>query len=91
MRYFKFTADTNICGTEDVSYEEFENDVTEEQLNDWATDKAQENAESYEYLVIGWGNEEITEEEQEELDFYYENATCGWEEVSFEEYQENAE
>lgn len=32
MRYFKFTVDTNICGTEDTIYEEFEDDVDQEEL-----------------------------------------------------------
>ena len=27
MKYFKFTVDTDICGTKDEIYEEFENEI----------------------------------------------------------------
>ena len=91
MRYFKFTVDTNICGTEDTIYEEFEDDVDQEELEQRGQELAIENAEGYEYLVLGWGIDPDTEEEQEEIDDYYADVTYEFEEVSKEEYVENTQ
>lgn len=89
MRYFKFTVDTNICGTEDTIYEKFEDNVDQEELEQRGQELAIENAEGYEYLVLGWGIDPDTEEEQEEIDDYYADVTYEYEEVSREEYKEN--
>ena len=91
MKYFKFTVDTDIVGTEDTIYEEFEDDVDQKTLENRGQELATENAESYDYLVLGWGNEPETEEEQEEIDDFYANATYEYEEVSKEEYEENTQ
>lgn len=89
MKYIKFVVDTNICGTEDTIYEEFEDNVSQEELEQRGQELAIENAEGYEYLVLSWGNDPETEEEQEEIDDYYANVTYEYEEVSREEYKEN--
>ena len=89
MRYFRFVVDTDIVGTKDEIYEEFEDDVSEEELENRGQELATENAESYEYLVFGWGVEPETVEEQEEIDDFYAEATYEYEEVSREEYEEN--
>ena len=95
MRYFKFEADTPICGTENVYFEKFPDDVTEETLNDFAVDYAQQNGESFSWGVFGWHVDpveegEMTEEEyQQEMEFYWEGCICDWEEISEEEYLEN--
>lgn len=89
MKYIKFTVDTNLCGTENEFYEEFEDDVNQEFLHQRGNELAIENAESYEYLVLSWGNEPETEEEQDEIDDYYANVSYEFEEVSKEEYKEN--
>lgn len=91
MKYIKFTVDTNICGTKGEIYEEFEDDVDQETLEDRGQELATENAESYDYLVLGWGNDPETEEEQEEIDDFYASATYEYEEVSEEEYKENTQ
>ena len=91
MKYFKFTVDTDICGTKDEIYEEFENDISQKELEQRGQELATENAEGYEYLVLGWGIEPETEEEQEEIDEFYANATYEYEEVSKEEYEENTQ
>ena len=91
MKYIKFTVDTNICGTKEEFYEEFEDDVTEEELENRGQELATENAESYEYLVLGWGIEPETEEEQREIDDFYADTTYDYEEVSEEEYEENTQ
>ena len=90
MKYFKITCDTPYCGTEMVDYQKAEK---AEDLKEYADELNRTNAESYEYLVSGWDDEnfeDLTEEErQEELDNYY--ADCGYtiEEVSKEEFKEN--
>ena len=56
MKYIKFTVDTDICGTKEEIYEEFEDDVDQDFLHQRGQELATENAESYEYLVLGWGN-----------------------------------
>lgn len=81
MRYFKFTVDTNICGTENTIYEKFEDNVSQEELEQRGQELATENAEGYEYLVLGWGVDPDTEEEQEEIDDFYASATYEYEEV----------
>lgn len=84
MRYFKFIVDTDIVCTEDVVYEEFEDDVDEDTLKEIGRELAIENAEKYDYLVLSWGNDPETKEEQEEIDYYYTNAYYEYEEVSEE-------
>ena len=93
MFYFKFTAETPYCGTECENYQSFDVRPSEDYLNTIAEVLCQENAESYEYLVRGWDDEnfeDLTEEEQkEELSNYYADCWGGWEEISKEEYEEN--
>lgn len=89
MKYIKFTVDTDICGTKEEIYEKFEDDVDQDFLHQRGQELATENAESYEYLVLGWGTEPETEEEQEEIDDYYANVSYEFEEISREEYKEN--
>lgn len=91
MKYIKFVVDTDICGTKDEIYEEFEDDVSQEELGQRGQELATENAESYEYLVLGWDNTPETEEEQDEIDNYYANVSYEYEEVSKEEYEENTQ
>ena len=89
MRYFRFIVDTDFCGTKNEIYEEFEDNVSQEELEQRGQELAIENAESYDYLVLGWGEEPETEEEQEEIDDYYASATYEYEEVSEKEYMES--
>ena len=87
MKYYKFIADTPYCGTESTYYEAYEEEMTEKQLDEIAADYCQENAESYDYMVAGWGNEA----DEDELEMYYDDCTCFWTEISEEEYRENTE
>ncbi len=88
MRYFKFTYDNGVhTGAED-EYVEFDDNVTEEALNDYGVEALSVYAESYDYLVLGWDNDEVDEDER---DAYYENCDFNYEEVTKEEYMENCE
>ena len=100
MRYIKIILDTGYCGTRDEKY--IHTDMTNGQLNEYVSDEAAANAEQYDYMVFGWGEDaysyaqdndiSIEEAEQEMEDFYasaQENSY--WEEISEEEYKENME
>ena len=92
MFYFKFTADTPYCGTELVDYQKFEERPTDAELDEIAEDIARSNAESFEYLVIGWDDDsfEDEDEEAEALENYYADCCGSWEEITEEEFEENA-
>lgn len=93
MFYFKFMAETPYCGTNVEEYHKFDEMPSQAELDEIAECLCRDNAESYEYLVSGWDDEnfeDMTEEEQqEEIDNYYADCYCEWEEISKEEYEEN--
>ena len=86
MKYIKFYGGNGYCGCDFEQYEVYEDDVTEETLAEIAYDLANDNAQSYEYIVTGWDEDFESEEEKES---YYEDIEYGWEEVTKEEYEEN--
>ena len=90
MFYFRFTADTPYSGTENTDYREFEERPTNAELDEMAEEFGQLNAESFEYLVTGWNddNYEDKDEEEEALEDYYADCTGTWEEITKEEYLE---
>lgn len=92
MFYFKFTAGTPYCGTENTHYRGLEERPTDAELNEMAEEFGQLNAESYEYLVTGWedDNFEDEDEEAEALEDYYANCYGFWEEITEEEFRENS-
>lgn len=92
MFYFRFTADTPYCGTELVDYQKFEERPTDAELDEIAEDIARSNAESFEYLVIGWDDDNFDDEDEEAeaLENYYADCTGTWEEITEEEFEENA-
>ena len=95
MRYIRMVVDTQFCGTREERY--FKTDMTDKELNDYGAEWAHENAESYDYMVFGWGEtaesyaelEGISVEEAEEMMAnYYSEADYYWEEITEEEYLE---
>lgn len=93
MKYIRFVYGTDYAGTDDEIYEAWEdNEVGETALQERLKELIDEQLETYEYLVLGWDAEAETEEEQEEIDFYYENCGSGyWKFVTKEEYEEYEE
>lgn len=83
MRYIRFTGGNGYCGCDLKTYEKFEDDATNEYLDEYACDLAKDNAESYEGV--------FDFEDDEEAEEYYENIYYDWEEVSEEEYNENVQ
>lgn len=82
MRYIKFGGDTGFWGCEFTTYEIVDDSISDDELDEAAYEYAVENAEQYEYLV--------DDEEPDALDEYYNDVSSYWEEVSKEEYEENA-
>lgn len=85
MRYIHFTGGNGYCGCDIDEYQTFE-DITDEELDTIADEKAMENGEQYEYVCTGWDEEFESEEERDD---YYANCSCNWEEISKEEWEEN--
>lgn len=76
MRYFKFTYDNGFSTDEENEYVEFDDDVTEEILNEYGVEVLCAYAES------------MNEDEREE---YYETCDFSFKEITKEEYIENCE
>lgn len=96
MFYYKHTADTPYCGTEQETYHKFEKKPTEEELDELGNELVHNNAESYEYFVHGWdadpvGDGEMSQEEYDEsIENYYADCSGYWTVITVEEYNENA-
>lgn len=94
MKYYRFMAETPYAGADNDTYMAFEDDVTEEHLDAVAAELCNTNAESFEYLIFGWEYDpveegDMTQEEyDEEVQNYYADCLCTYEEISEEEYLE---
>lgn len=83
MKYVRFTAETPYCGTTIDEYQFFDDNITDEELGEIASEIIYHNAESFEYLATGWGEDFESEEDRES---YYQDCTGGWDIISEEEY-----
>ena len=92
MFYFKFIAKAYYCGTEHEEYHQFDEKPRIDDLEEMADEIARANAEQYEYLVTGWNDDNYEDEDEREqaLEWYYEDCSCTWEEISKEEFEENS-
>lgn len=88
MFYFKFTADTPYCGTENTHYRGFDERPTDTELDEMAEEFGQLNAESFEYLATDWSDGNC--EDTVALEMYYADCTGTWEEITEEEFRENS-
>ena len=93
MFYFKINVETAYCGTDMERHYKFEEKPSDKELDELTKSVMRENAEDYEFLVSGFNDEhfeDMTEEEQEEeLENYYQNCSGTWEEITEEEFFEN--
>lgn len=96
MRYIKMVVDTDFTGTRDERY--IKTSMTDKELDNLGQELAYENAESYDYMVFGWGEtaegfaelEGVSVEEAEDMmEDYYANASYYWEEITEEEWLDN--
>ena len=88
MKYVRFYGGNGYCGCDYEYYESFGDDVSENEIETYATELGYENAEAYEYVVTGWNEDFETEDDRQE---YYEDALsyCGWDYCTKEEFEEN--
>lgn len=89
--YYRFDASTPYSGTTTEHFVKFEDVPSKEELDDMAWEYAQEVGAEYEYLVTGWECGEPEDEEEaaaldEEINDYYDNCYCEYEEISEAEY-----
>lgn len=90
MKYVRFWGGNGYCGCDYEEYEKFEDEVTEEEINEYSSEIGYENAETYEWVVHEDDSDFEFEEDREE---YYEDALsyCGWEYCTEEDFLENTE
>ena len=90
MKYVRFYGGNGYCGCDYEEYEKFEDEVTEEEIDEYSSEIGYENAETYEWVVRGYDSDWESEEQAE---WYYEDALsyCGWEYCTEEEFLENIE
>lgn len=97
MRYIKFYGGTCFCGEDFEDYVTVADNTTDEELDQEATDRGRDNAESYEDIArdycIDRDDYDSDEEYEEALDdateAYWEEVYSGWEELTREEFLEN--
>lgn len=98
MRYIKFYGGTPFCGTDYEEYEAFEDNTTNEELDSESAERSYANANMYEDLETDYSvyredfdtKEAYDEAIAEASDEYYAECSGDWEEVSYEEFLENA-
>lgn len=97
MRYIKMVLDTDYCGTKNEKYLAIE--ASDKKLDEILNEEAYGNAEQYDYMVFGWGEDAESyaeecdisiEEAEDELNCFYEGAVANsyWTEITKEEYEE---
>lgn len=87
MKYVKFEGGTSYCGCDFEEYEKYEDDITNEELDDILNEMINDNAQSYEHCATG---SDGSFEDEEEEDEYYDSAYGTWTFISEEEFLENA-
>ena len=75
MKYVKFFVTTMFCGTDDTEVREYPDDTPESQIECDGMDFAENNADSYSYLI-----------DEEDRNAYEESIYYNWEYISKEEY-----
>lgn len=83
-RYIKITAGTPYCGTEEEFFQVFDDDTSDEFINEIAEENRQDQAESFEYLGRGGWDEDW--ESEEAKDDYYADCYAEWVEMTKEEF-----
>lgn len=90
MYCYKFTANIIYCGTENEYFVATKEPLTAEEIDEMREEYARENAESFEYLLTGWDDDNFEDEDEREeaLNNYYADCDCKCEEITEEEYKE---
>ena len=94
MFYYKFTSGTPYCGTENDYYVKSAEPLSQKDLEEIADEYAEQAFQDYSYLHSGWNDENLEDMTEEEIEEYMDNfqadCYCEYEEISREEYEENA-
>lgn len=77
MKYVKFFVTTMFCGTDDTEVREYPDDTPESQIECDGMDLAENNADSYSYLI-----------DEEDENAFEESIDYNWEYISEEEYSQ---
>ena len=94
MKYYHLSGGNGYCGCDWDEYIAFYDDVSMDEIENYANELAYENAEAYEYVATGWDKDRESEEDSDEYytrDEYYASISdyTNWEEVTEEEYLAN--
>lgn len=90
MRYIKITADNGYCGCDLEDYCTFPDGTSDQEIEAYAAEAANENAENFAHCAegydinLGWIDRDSEQE-------YYENVTYSWQEITKEQYEEEYE
>ena len=77
MKYVKFFVTTMFCGTDNTEVREYPDDTPESQIECDGMDFAENNADSYSYLI-----------DEEDKNAFEESIDYNWEYISEEEYSQ---
>ena len=88
MKYVRFYGGNGYCGCDYEEYVMFDDDCPEDEIENYSSQLAYENAENFEYVVTGW-NEDLESEDDREN--YYDDilSYCGWDYCSKKEFEES--
>lgn len=85
MRYFKFTGDAGLAGTDFEQFFAFEDDVSYQYLDEAAYDIAMSNAEMYGTVLVEGEYDEEVDDDNIILEC---DLSCEWAEIEEAEYKE---
>ena len=88
IKYYHLSGGNGYYGCDWDEYVAFDDDVSMDEIEDYANNLAYENAESYEYVATGWGEDFESEEDRNGYYDYVSDYT-NWKEITEEEYLNN--
>ena len=88
MKYVRFYGGNGYCGCDYEEYVMFDDDCPEDEIENYSSQLAYENAENFEYVVTGWNEDWESEDDRES---YYDDVLsyCGWDYCSKKEFEES--
>lgn len=78
-RYICFSFSNGYCGCDIQEFIAFPSDYSDKNVSDYGNDMLSDYADEYKPFL----------DDEDEVDYYYENYSFDWEEVSKEEWEEN--
>ena len=84
MKYVKYTCSNGFCGCDEEFYEVFQDNATEEDINEYGYELLQ-NA----YSFYEPDDRFIDMEDDEAYEYYQQDCSFDWKEISIDEFNEN--